>query len=289
VQLLASCPYRYFLARGLRLKPWEEPGRSYSLESNVVGTIFHEVLHDLFVELADKKLLPLDPAGVPKAQARAAKLLEAQLAAAVDAGLIVHPTLLGPIGDRVRADLDEFLEREAAEDGTFVPTLFEEQFDGVTLEIARGRNVVFGGYIDRIDVAKGPKRVRVIDYKTGSYNWQEGEEFQGGRTLQLAIYNLVAAEKFPKHEVTEALYYYATSKGKFRTKACPATKATSDTLRRVLATLDGMVDKGHLPPVADDCRFCDFTDICGPHRERRAQRRQADPRLAAFQAMREIP
>ena len=62
-----------------------------------------------------------------------------------------------------------------------------------------------------------------------------------------------------------------------------------ETLRRVLVDLDALAASGVFPPVADDCRFCSFTTVCGPFRVERAARKADDPRLAAFRKLREIP
>jgi len=146
----------------------------------------------------------------------------------------------------------------------------------------------FRGFMDRLDVATSPKRVRVIDYKTGKYNWAEDEEFGGGRKVQLAIYVLAAGAAYPKHEVTDSRYFYSTANARFKIKQIEGSEAARDTLKRVLTALDDTVAKGAFAPVADACDFCDFEAICGPHREQRAARKKGDPRLAAFYAMRGI-
>jgi hypothetical protein len=58
---------------------------------------------------------------------------------------------------------------------------------------------------------------------------------------------------------------------------------------RVLRTLDETARAGVFAPVADTCDFCDFQAVCGAARETRAERKKADPRLAAFLKLREIP
>ena len=60
-------------------------------------------------------------------------------------------------------------------------------------------------------------------------------------------------------------------------------------LTTVLSTLDDLAAAGVFPPVADSCTFCDFKSVCGPFVESRAQRKSADPRLAAFKRLRDIP
>ncbi len=142
---------------------------------------------------------------------------------------------------------------------------------------------MFKGYMDRLDVAVRPKRVRVTDYKGGKYIWQDEDEFKGGRNVQLAIYVLAAEAAYPKAEVTESRYYYSTAYGRFKTKRIEGTDAARNTLKQVLTALDDTVAKGAFAPVADECGFCDYQAICGPHREHRAARKKrTDPRLAAF-------
>ena len=288
VQTLAACPYRHFLDVGLRLRKWEEPERTYALDPMQRGSVMHAVLHELFAELKKEGSLPLKPEALDTAKRRAATLLDEQLTAITQVGGIVHPALVNAARDEMRADLDDLLEREVEEAGEFVPDQFELAFEQLPFEFAPGRSLTFSGFMDRLDVAARPRRVRVIDYKTGKYRWEEGEEFRGGRDVQLAIYVLAAGAAYPTHEVAESRYYYSTSLGRFRTKHIEGTDIARDTLKQVLTTLDDTVARGAFAPVADDCDHCDYQAICGPNRAQRAARKKGDPRLAAFYQMREI-
>ncbi len=62
-----------------------------------------------------------------------------------------------------------------------------------------------------------------------------------------------------------------------------------ETLEQVLETLDDTARAGVFAPVADTCDFCDFAGVCGSQKEARAERKQADPRLAGFRKLRDIP
>ena len=193
IEALGTCPYRHFLRVGLRLRPWEEPERTYALDRRDVGTIMHAVLERLFSELKTKGSLPLKPETLDAAKRRALKLLDEEFASFMEAGRIVHPALVSTIRDQMRADLDDLLEREVKQADDFAPDQFELEFDKLPFAFAPNRSLMFKGYMDRVDVAARPKRVRVIDYKGGKYVWQDGEEFRGGRNVQLAIYVLAAA------------------------------------------------------------------------------------------------
>ena len=201
----------------------------------------------------------------------------------------MNAALLGPVRVRLRSDLEEMLRDQLEQDPAFVPESFEREFEQLEVAIAPGATVSFRGKIDRIDLSRSTGQVKVIDYKTGGYFWKKEEQWKGGRELQLALYNRAARALFPDRDVAEAVYYYATATGEYERKACPATPEVDATLTTVLSTLDDLAAAGVFPPVADSCRFCDFQSLCGPFRESRAQRKSADPRLAAFNRLREIP
>ena len=167
VEALGACPYRHFLRFGLKLRPWEEPERTYAIDRRDEGTILHAVLEQLFSELKAKGSVPLTSALLAGAKRRAVKLLDTEFAAFTDAGGIVHPGLTNAVRDQMRADLEDLLEREVEQGGDFVPDQFELQFEKLPFDFAPGRSLMFTGYMDRVDVAPQPKRVRVTDYKGG--------------------------------------------------------------------------------------------------------------------------
>ncbi len=122
------------------------------------------------------------------------------------------------------------------------------------------------GKIDRVDTASRPKRVRVVDYKTGKLTEDEDELFAGGRALQLPIYNLARAPRPARgHRAEEAVYYHATCAGKLAEGAAPATPEIRGDLGRVLADSTRW-PRRHLPPQPDETPvdYCDFQDHLRP-------------------------
>ena len=65
--------------------------------------------------------------------------------------------------------------------------------------------------------------------------------------------------------------------GASRRNASRAATLREATLKQVLVALDDTVRAGAFAPVADDCSFCDYIDICGPYREMRAARKTRRP------------
>lgn len=290
LESFGGCPYRYFLKSALKLDRWEEPERRYELEGKDAGSLYHDVLEALFVELRDAGRLPLDQPAVEWALGRLGTLLEPRLDALVAEGLVPHRALLQPLASRVRADLAELLDRERRRAATgFVPTAFEQAFEGVRLALPNGRELVLRGKMDRVDTAAGPDRVRVVDYKTGARPKNASAELDGGRALQLRVYNLALRHVYPNHRVEEAEYDYLTAKGGYKQRAAAATPESEAELAQVVADYDDLARAGVFPPLADTCEFCDFQAICGPEREARAARKRDDPRLAPLRAIREKP
>ena len=121
VETLATCPYRHFLRFGLKLRPWEEPERTYALDRRAVGNIMHEVLEELFSELKSRKAFPLRLDRLDPVKGRAQELLDKAFAALTSAGSIVHPGLVSAVRDQLQADLHDLLEREIDDAGDFVP------------------------------------------------------------------------------------------------------------------------------------------------------------------------
>ena len=290
VQGLAACPYQHLLKRGFGLRPWEEPDRVFQLDALGFGSLYHAVAERLFTRLRDEGLLPVQAARLPEIEALLRQVVDEVAGEVVLRGEILNEALLAPAKGSIRSAFSELLRREAEADDGFVPAVFEQRFEGIEVPLGDGRTISFAGLIDRADLASGEaKRVRVVDYKTGKPQWKEGEQFRGGRELQLAIYNRAADRMFEGASVSEALYYYATPSGGYEQKACPATAEVDETFVRVLQTLDETARAGVFAPVADTCDFCDFQSVCGAARETRAERKKADPCLGAFLKLREIP
>jgi ATP-dependent helicase/nuclease subunit B len=289
VESFAACPYKHLLARGFGLSEWEEPDRVYQLDGRAWGLLYHDAVSQLFTWLREQNLLPLPPTSLPTAEAEMSRIVDEAGERLVSEGGIVHPVLLEPATGRLKAELRELLEREAEASDGFVPAVFEQPFDGLTIEIAPGHTVSFRGRLDRIDLKTPPPTVRVIDYKTGVFTWKADEQFRGGRELQLALYNEAAHHLFPDAQVAEARYYHALSAERFKFKPCPATQEVGETLRVVLRTLDEIAQAGIFAPVADTCSFCPFTGVCGGSRVQRAARKKEDQRLAPYYSLRDIP
>ena len=151
VEAFAACPYKHLLARGFGLTEWEEPDRVYQLDGRAWGLLYHEAVSRIFTWLGEHGLLPLRAADLPSAETEMSRIVDEVAEGLAAEGGIVHPVLLEPAKGRLKAELGELLEREAEAADGFVPSAFEQAFEGVPIEIATDQTVTFNGRLDRID------------------------------------------------------------------------------------------------------------------------------------------
>ena len=130
----------------------------------------------------------------------------------------------------------------------------------VVLDLEHGQ-LRLRGAIDRVD--EDLQGVHVVDYKTGVPRSLEGGSgtFDGGRRLQHALY-AHAAEQRLGGTVVSGEYHFPTRRGENQAFVFDRVR-----LAGVGPLLDLMLDtvaSGSFVPTerADDCRFCDYADVC---------------------------
>jgi len=207
----ASCPFRFFLERMLKLKPIED----LALEFDVLnrGRVVHEVLAQFHRRINERLRRPGSPLELDAAES------DALLNESIEGSLPPEPT--NPVQAALR-EVDrrlvvEWLSqyREQCEkydaqwksfDTPLAPELFEVSFGrdgepppstGNPLEfVDKGETIRIAGRVDRIDVgvSAGQTFFNVLDYKTGGSVRLTPESIRAGTTLQLPLYSLAAAE-----------------------------------------------------------------------------------------------
>jgi RecB family exonuclease len=300
LQHFAACPYRFFLYTIHRLEPREEPVQIEAMDPLTRGELVHNVQFVVLTRLRAEGLLPLAASGLDRAFA----ILEA----AVDEEARTQAERLAPaIGrvwedglDAIRADLREWLRRQAdARDG-WVPDRFELSFDVAErdrahadpasvdrpVEIAGGLRL--RGAIDLIE-RRADGRLRVTDHKTGRISAPEGVVVGGGKVLQPVLYGL-AAERLLDARVLEGRLYYCTASGEFTDRVVPLDPRSRTAALDVVGIIGQALQDGFLPaaPGRNECAWCDYQAVCGPYEQVRVERKPAE-RLAALVRLRGMP
>ncbi len=202
--------------------------------------------------------------------------------------------------ERIRPHLHRYLRDELTR-SDFVPIGVEVAFglppndpgdphspEPVVLELPDGQQLHFRGYIDRVDVAPNGDR-RVVDYKTGR-KLPDPAKIAQGEALQLPVYALAAEAALGPGTTAAARYEPVGPNTAKNAKGLDVAglAGARDALIRVALLVGEHVRSGRFPfqPSDGNCRFCDFTGICGPARGAAWARKQHDPVAADYLAMR---
>jgi len=284
LELIAFCPYLYFLKYILKIKlpqeMIEDPG--VWLDPSEKGILFHQIFEKFY-----KKLKGISPPGtfVSPSYTNYWRILE-DIALSQ---LKQKRKRLAPPNDLVyqhesKEILDScrfFLHCEEKKYKGEIPTYLEFAFGtrdnqneelgkkikAVELSLPGGKSISFQGKIDRIDKLD-EDTYRIIDYKTGTpYKFSRSKYFQNGKQIQHALYALslkkilakAGISAFPK--IQKAGYYFPTLSGQGRQYFYGEERRN-----QVLEIIDLLLDivaQGNFAMIqkADDIKCIDYQDI----------------------------
>lgn len=284
LELIAFCPYLYFLKYILKIKPSQEMVEDPSvwLDPSEKGILFHQIFEKFYKKL--KEILPTGTFISPSDKSHwhtleniALSQLEQKRKRLAPPNNLVYQHESKEILDSCRF----FLHTEEKNFKGEIPTYLEFAFGtrdnqneelgkkikAVNLSLPGGKSISFQGKIDRIDKLD-EDTYRIIDYKTGTpYKFSRSKYFQNGKQIQHALYALslkkilakAGISDFPK--ITEAGYYFPTLKGQGR-KYFYGEERRNQVLEIIDLLLD-IVAQGDfaMTQKADDFMCADYQDI----------------------------
>jgi len=266
LELLAKCPFAYFLRHVLKVEAPEEVAfdRARWLDPLQRGSLIHAILCDFMTRVRDR--------GEAVAAGRHAGLMDEISAAA----LARMKEEIPPPSDAVfesetrdiRDSLSIFLAAEENLEEKGEPIEFEMEIAKRKIEIGQDRSFFLRGYIDRVD-RLGQDTYRILDYKTGSaFDYEELVEFGCGQKIQHALY-AVALEKMLSERpaggtprVTRSGYLFPSRRGEGLARIIK--DFDRDRLRSLLGDLLALLQNGYFiaGPEAK-CTYCDYRPVCG--------------------------
>ena len=270
----ATCPYRYFLSRILRIAapPDDDADELAALDR---GSMVHKILERFIKEsdgAAKEKLL---------------ELAEQEFDAAEKSGITGRYLLWEMEKETIRTGLSNFLEADARWlDGTPDKSEAEVGFDYVTVDVADLGEVTFRGKIDRLDVIGDEVRVR--DFKTGNSTTSTNHytrdtpsynpyTIANGRALQLPVYVAAARREYPDNEITGSFCFPLADKPIHGARKYD--DGQQDDFHTALRNILGAARSGIFPATPDgegqgsNCNWCDFNNLC-PTRRRQIWERK---------------
>lgn len=280
LEMLAACPYKYFLQFILGIKaPLElEYNPACWLDPLTRGALLHRIFELFYRELTARKERPSLTGHINRLYALVEELLAEQRREVPPPSEIVF--------ERERAEILQscrvFLASEAANRRVAVPAYFELTFGlerGIALELAEGEQIWLSGRIDRVD-RRAEGIFDIIDYKTGStYGYKQSEYFKQGRQLQHALYAL-ALEKILEQPVSVELAGYLfpalAGEGQYFLKPAVTKNASREDVRAIVRILLDLLASGTMLMTAQsaDCQYCAYQVICQPDEQELLSRKQ---------------
>ena len=266
LELLARCPFAYFLRHVLKVEAPEEVAfdRARWLDPLRRGSLIHAILCDFMTRVRDR--------GETVAAGRHAGLMEGIAASALARTKEEIPPPSEAVFESetkdIRDSLSIFLAAEENLEEKGEPIAFEMEIAKRRIELDRDRSFLLRGYIDRVD-RLGRDTYRILDYKTGSASdYEELVEFGGGQKIQHALY-AVALEKILSERpgggtprVTRSGYLFPSRRGEGLARIIK--DFDRDRLKSLLVDLLALLQNGYFIAGPDaKCTYCDYGPVCG--------------------------
>ncbi|NOQ88324.1 MAG: DNA helicase, partial [Gammaproteobacteria bacterium] len=251
-QRIMNCPYQYFSADALRLKPLEE--LSDELRKSDYGERIHlilQVFHNGHDKHGPAFKPPVDENNRSQAENYLAELSEKVFVDDLENN-VLHRSWLYRWKKHIPAYINWQIQQQI--DWTIYQS--EEQLEQ---ELQTGLTLY--GRVDRIDRNKENNTHAIIDYKTGKTARQD--DVNAGENVQLSTYALLDTE------ASEVSFLSVdSSQQKVESKACltgDALEVNRQLNKQRLTSLQQQIENNdELPAWGDDsvCGYCSFSGLC---------------------------
>ncbi len=301
LEKFAACPYRFLLAAIHRLPARERRGSPDRLDPISRGVLFHRVQAETLAALEREGALPFGPEGLPRAEVLLDERLDAAAREHEERTLPPVESVFRDEIERARVELHAWLAHVAEQSWLVWPVRYDLAFglpphehedprstaepalirgfgaqdaEGDPKPQALNDGFLLHGAIDVVERHAATGHARVTDVKTGTNFTRPGLVIGGGEVLQPVLYGL-AYEAVWKEPVADACLSFCTARGGYAEHVIELDEAARAKALLVLELVDESIDKGFFPPAPRKgaCDTCGYRLVCGPHEERRAERK----------------
>lgn len=280
LETVGSCPRKFFFRNGLKLNPREEleVDQDRWLSAAQFGLLLHDVFRRFMAELTQAGKLPLFErdhqqlatilrdcvaqwrSDVPPANENAYRVQYWRLVRTAKLFLQAEEQFCQNSQPRY---FEVALGMPSEDEGTLL-----DSEEPICVSLGGGQSIRARGKIDRVDET-GAHRFVVWDYKVGSgYGYDPVDPFRQGRRVQSLLYlRMIESALRAKHDpqaAVEGFGYFFPSVRTFGLRVQWDATALAGGAS-ILTKLCSLIREGAFLATnkADDCRFCDYTSICG--------------------------
>ncbi|MEO6397933.1 MAG: PD-(D/E)XK nuclease family protein [Tepidiformaceae bacterium] len=298
LQTWATCPFSYFLKSVLHVGEREDPEDILVLSAAERGNIIHDTL-DQFMKANKGWRGPWEARHLEQIL----EMGDARCQLAEADGITGKPLLWGVERQRIRRDLEGFIEADAVQRANGYAFLAGEYAFGMgaggpgalEIQLPDGSSIAFRGRIDRVDHDPGSGALAIYDYKSGSttqYKQMVKDHLKGGQLLQLPIYALAASEGFGAGASTWASYWFVTRRGEYAHIGYIVSDEDLADFKRKLNLIADGIGAGNFPANPGvpnqwtgrptNCSYCPYHRLCPSDRQRAWRRKQDSPAVLAY-------
>ena len=259
---LGACPRRFLFNYILKARPPDDPEFDAHRWLNPLerGSLLHAVYQRTLERARERGIDPPDEDYLALALSVVDEEGARRLWQVPTPSQAVHEWEMAALRDDARSFVE--MIRSDPPPWTALEMPFGMADDPVEID-AGGRPVQVRGFIDRLD--DHGAALRVVDYKSGTDYGFGGKSavYHGGRRFQHVIYTLAAAAVLNR-TVSGMEYHFPTRRGENRVRAFEMEELSTGGL--LVSTLLEGVAAGYFPATEnakDDCRYCDYGEICG--------------------------
>ena len=270
LESLGACPRRFLFGNILRVSAPDDPEFDPHrwLDALQRGSLLHDVYEETLRQSRDRGIEPGDDAFLALALELADREVTKMRRRVPSPSKVVRDIEIGGLREDVRSFVE--MIRNAPPPWSALEMDFGMDDVGVEIPAGSGATVLVRGRIDRVD--DHGSHLRVVDYKTGG-DFGHGPKwgvYRGGRRLQHALYTAAAAAVTGK-PIDRMEYHFPTRRGENRVRAYSASDIRHGGAL-VAMMLEGAAE-GWFPATddPDDCRFCDFQEVCGVRLDKRGK------------------
>ncbi|HSP29869.1 MAG TPA: PD-(D/E)XK nuclease family protein, partial [Ilumatobacteraceae bacterium] len=295
----SACPHAYFDHYLLDVEPVEEPGDEISITARDRGTAHHAAL-DLFHQAVVDGALPQPEGDGWTGEHRDAltSFFHQVCERTERRGRTGRPAFWADERSRMLDDLLTWLDRDSelvVRRGSVV-LASEMRFgsdDTVSIQLPDGRPIRLRGTIDRVDRTRDGHLV-VTDHKSGGKDkfkeMSADDPTVGGTLFQLPSYAAAARLRFGEPDTPVRAEYGLLRKGDYARPGYLMTPAVDAAVSEALALVVAGIENGFFPNRPErpgwrffvGCHYCEPDGLGTAERWAEWERKQHDPRLAAW-------
>jgi ATP-dependent helicase/nuclease subunit B len=299
LEMLARCPYRYFLNAVLGVQPLEEPEDDPTrwLDPLAFGSLLHQVFKVFMQTVKGRGEKPNRISD----EALILTLVHAQVMAKKETEPVIHQAAFRADVKRLEQVALVFLSVESAAEEVD-PVGFEVSFgfgetgdlcveEPVTLALAKDMTFRLRGRIDRVDEQK--EGFAIWDYKTGSMSqYDERDLLKRGTHLQWALYAYALDKVLNQHRMQGQVLLsgYVFPGDREHGRKLSASPPVREALATVLRPLFELVNQGGFFHIQkeQECTYCGYNRICANERVDNKKMEDIREAMAGEQAFTEL-